>query len=318
MRIDFSTLISWTLAAALMTAPLPLRAQEEPGAGALRIEHTPITFSARGQPITMKVKIVGPEENVDSVTLYYALFKDAAPFRVPMRSSGLGLYVGTIEAGLLTGVDSVSYYIEAMDKNGALSETSWQTITFKDPSSKVPAPAPTAAPAPKLAPPAQDIKPTKERSSAATVGIIAGGAAAVVAGALLLSDSGGGGGGSSSGGDTNLAQKAGTYNGSVTRCFTPSGDSSSCSNHAMNIVIDSHGGVFTETLHPGQSLHGQISGSSFTLAASADDQGPDTTGDVIYNGTVINNNHIVGSISGSATSSSGSGDYSGSFSANKQ
>jgi hypothetical protein len=315
MQIDGRFWVTCLLALGLAAAPLPVRA-EAPEGGAIRVEHNPVTFAVRGQPLTLKAKVLGSEDNVESVTLYYALFKDAAPFRVPMRSSGLGLYVGTIESGLLTGVETVSYYIEAMDKNGALSETPWQTVAFKDPGRKATIPADEAVPPPVLAPPAPPIAPPGEKSSATTVGIIAGGAAAVVAAALLLSGDDGGDDGGSGGSDTNTAAKAGNYSGSSSTCFTLQGGPTSCSNRPCTIVIDAQGRVFSDSLDPNQSLTGNLSGNDFTLVAEIDD-GAGTTGERVYSGTVVNNNRIVGSVSGNVTTPVGPGSFNGSFSAAK-
>lgn len=92
-------------------------------AQSLAITHDPVPFALRGQPLTLKAKVQGAAK-LESVTLYYALFRDAAPFRVAMKSSGMDYYVGSIEANVLGGVDSVSYYIEAQDDS---RETSLRT-----------------------------------------------------------------------------------------------------------------------------------------------------------------------------------------------
>ena len=143
-----------------------------------------------------------------------------------------------------------------------------------------------------------------------------GSAVAVGGAAILLSGGGGGGGGGSSNNDTNdLAAMSGTYNGSVTTCFTPDGGSPSCETHSMAIVIDINGTVLSDSLHEGQQLVSAVSGNDFTLTA---DLSGDEVGQIIYNGTVVDDNRIVGSISGGATSLTlGPGSYSGSFTANK-
>ncbi len=96
----------------------------------LSIAHNAVPFAVRGQPLTLKAKVTGAVEP-ESVTLYYALFRDAAPFRVPMKSTGLGYYVGTIEASVVAGVDSFSYYLEAQDKNGSITETPWHEVPLR-------------------------------------------------------------------------------------------------------------------------------------------------------------------------------------------
>ena len=312
------------LLAGWMLSPAPALAQPT------AIAHDPIPFAVRGQPLTLKAKVTGAAE-IDSVTLYYALFRDAAPFRVPMKSTGLNYYVGTIDAGLLTGVDAVSYYIEAQDKSGALTETPWYEVTFRKPDTKpaatetgtvMPAPGP-AGPAPVIPISRGTAPASSEDGGWKTPALIAGGAAVVLGGAYALSDSGGGGGGGSDddddddnngGGTTN--DPSGTYAGTVTTCFTPDGGSASCQSSAMQIVIDSQGTVFSETIYPGQQLTDSLDGSqAFTLSATVADGG--TNGVVNFEGAVVGSK-ILGSVSGSATTPDGQGTYSGSFSADKQ
>lgn len=293
------------------------------------IEHTPIPFAVRGQALTMKAKVTGAEEPA-SVTLYYALFRDAAPFRVAMKSTGLGYYVGTIDSGLLTGVESVSYYIEAQARNGSITETPWYEVDFRQPGTAapiapssgtgspaaMPTPAP-AAPAPVI--PAPSVSPSGSSSDSnwKTPALIAGGAAVVLGGAYLLSDSDSGSdddnGGGGGGGTTN--DPSGTYAGTVTTCFTPEGGVATCDSAPMQILVDSQGIVFSETLYPPQQLTSLLSGNAFTLTASVNEGG--TNGTVNFEGAVVGNK-VLGSVSGTATIPGGSGAYSGSFSATKQ
>lgn len=289
-----------------------------PAAGpSTSIAHDPIPFAVRGQPLTLKAKVTAAEEP-PAVTLYYALFRDAAPFRVSMKATGLGYYVGTVEAGLLTGVDSISYYIEVQDPSGAITETPWYEVDFRDPTAKekeaaMPVPAP-AAPAPVI-PVSRSAEPTpSSQSNWKTPALIAGGAAVVLGGAYLLSDSGGGG--SDDGGGGSDEDPAGTYAGSVTRCFAVSNASQQCESHAMQILVDAQKIVFTDTLHPGQQLTGQLNADNgFVLNASV--SGGGTNGTVVYEGNVVGQK-ILGSVSGSATTPSGEGQYSGTFSSTKQ
>jgi hypothetical protein len=300
------------------------------------IAHDPIPFALRGQPLTLKAKVTGSAD-IENVTLYYALFRDAAPFRVAMKSTGLNYYVGTIDAGLLTGVESISYYIEAQDKSGALTETPWYDVTFRKPDAKT-APAGTAVmPTPGPAAPAPVIPVSSAAGSAPekqgswkTPVLIAGGAAVLLGGAYALSDSGGGsdkpeededddddnGGGDDDGGGATTNDPSGTYAGTVTTCFTPEGGAAACESMAMQFVVDDQGIVFSETIYPGQQLTDLLDASQgFTLTATVDQGG--TNGAVNFEGAVVGSK-ILGSVSGTATTPDGQGAYSGSFSANKQ
>ena len=306
----------------------------EAQAEAISIRHTPITRAVPGQPLTLKASVTGGEGRISTVTLHYALFRDAAPFRVAMNASGMDLYVGTLNADLLRGATAFSYFISAEDAGGNFEETDWYQVTFK-------APTPVAATPPQAARPATApliVQPTRpqtqvrtpvaptqpapaprqdrsEGMSAATVGIIAGGAAAIGIGAYLLSDSGGGGSSSSSssGDGSEPIDAAGTYNGTVNICLTPEGSSSSCEARPASILIDANGTAFSDTLQPGQSLSDRLSGNTFTLQANVNDPGAGTTGTILYSGDVIGN-RIIGTISGTADINGVTGIYSGSFS----
>lgn len=287
-------------------------------ARAVTIAHDPVPFAVRGQPLTLKAKITGAEEPV--ATLYYALFRDAAPFRVTMKATGLDYFVGTLDAGLISGVDAISYYIEVQDKSGAITETPWYKVEFRAPEAKsstaLPPPGP-AGPAPVI-PVSSTPAPSKQDGNWKTPALVAGGAAVVLGGAYLLtnddgdSDSGddGGGGG---GGTTN--DPSGVYNGTVTTCFTPDGGAAACDSAPMSIVVGDNDVVFSETLRPGQQLVGQLVDSSFTLTAAVNENG--TNGTIQFEGTLVGTK-ILGSVSGAATTPGGQGSYTGSFSANKQ
>lgn len=296
-------------------------------AQSMAIAHDAIPFAVRGQPLTLKAKITGAE-TPESVTLYYALFRDAAPFRVPMKATGLGYYVGTIDAGVVAGVDAFSYYIEAQDKNGAIVETPWYDVPFRRAESKpaapavapmpMPSPAGPAAPAPVIAA-SPEKRAVPEENSWKKPALIAGGAAVVLGGAYAISQSGGGGsdsndsgGGGDDGGDPDPADAQGTYAGTVSSCLTSTGGVTACESSSMSIVIDVNGVVFSETIHPGQQLTGNLNGSSFTLVSVSSAGGTNST--INYDGNLVNNK-ILGSVSGST---SDGGTYSGSFSATKQ
>ena len=280
-------------------------------AQSMKITHDPVPFAVRGQPLTLKAK-VDAATPPQSVTLYYALFRDAAPFRVAMKSTGLGYYVGAIEANLLGGVDSVSYYIEAQDENGALAETPWYDVKFREPRpSERPVAAAPPAPMPAGPAPAVPVSDAGE-SSWKTPALIVGGAAVVLGGAYAISESGGGGGGGGGGDPTTNAP--GTYAGTVTTCESPSGAPTTCDTRNFSILIDSRNVVFSDSIRPGQQLTGQLINNRFTLTAVVNSGG--TNGTINYNGSWVNNS-VVGQITGSATSPAGPVAYSGTFSADR-
>lgn len=292
--------VAFSLALALASGPAlaEVAANQAP-----QVSHQPVTTAVRGQGLTLKAKVTDDHGKVASVTLYYTLSKDAAPFEVPMNPVGLDLYLGTIEAGVLAGINSLSYYIEAQDDVGAAVETPWRVIEIRDAKSPADAPA-------KVAPSGGD-------EGGIHWGYVAGAAAVAGGVALLVAGGGGGGGGSDSGSTnvtTNVNTRAGTYAGSVTTCFTPDEGSPACETHGMTIVIDSSGRVLSETLNEDQQMTGQLSGDDFTLTADAPES--DGEGEIVYAGTVVGS-RIVGSISGSASSTNGAGSYSGSFTAGK-
>lgn len=299
---------------AMLAVPAPVRAEK---GGPIKINHTPVTWAVKGQSLTLKARVSGGVGGIDNVTLYYALFRDAAPFRVVMVSSGMDTYVGTIESGLLTGVEHVSYYIEAQDKEGTIEETPWYDVKFKNPEvapatrgGTTPYGASTPAPA------------NEEGTSALTIGLIAGGAAAVAAGAYFLSDSGssddgdGDGGGGGGGGD-NTVTNAGNYAGNSTLCRSSAGGTQ-CETTSATFVIDSAGRIFSDTLSPGRSLTGTVSGNEFSLVADLTGSQEGLTGTAVYSGTVINGTRIIGTITGNYDQFGVPGTFSGTFSATRQ
>jgi hypothetical protein len=270
------------------------------------IKHEPVTVAVRGQPITILANITDDSGLVKSATLFYSASKDAAPFRSPMKSSGTSLYYGTIPAGVISSVDSISYYIEALDHVDAAQETPWHTIAIKD----------ATAPAKTIEPAAADVSASQAPAgksggpSALTVGAIAVGAAAVVGGAVLLANSGGDSSGDGGGGS---GTEAGTFVGSVTECSSLNGASSSCNSHSILINISNTGVVTSDSLREGVSLEGPLRGSEFALVAQLTGV---STGEVVYSGTVVDQ-RIFGSITGSSESSAGKSIYSGTFTATK-
>lgn len=296
-------IIGWAILGAVLAS----------AAWALTISHDPVPFAVKGQPLTLRAKVEGGREP-HTVTLYYQLFKDAAPFRVAMKSTGLGYYVGAIEANLLVGVDSVSYYVEAQDADGLLAETEWYTVKLRDPrpsDRQVPAVIPPPAPAPAGPAPEIPVSQTDEAPSWRTPALIAGGAAVVLGGAYLLSQSGGGGDDGSGSGGGSSTNAPGNYAGTVTLCTTPPAASTTCQTDPFQLLIDSRNIVFSDSLRPGQSMTAPLLNNRFTLTASV------PGGTIAYNGAWVDNT-IVGQISGSATSVAGTVVYSGTFSANRQ
>lgn len=303
-------------------------AQSAEATSAIKITHAPASFAIKGQALTLRAKVTGGSGGVESVTLYYALFRDAAPFRVNMAPSGMDMYVGTIEAGLLSGLASISYYIEAQDRDGAIEETPWYDLSFKDPDAKgvtppgrspVPAPVAPSDPGRRGGGTGAD---DDEGMSGLTIGLIAGGAVALGAGAYFLADSGGSdGGGSGGGSNTNtnsvVGAKAGTYRGNVTTCRTLGANPATCETKSASIIIDSNGRVFSDTLVQGSSLSANLSGNDFVLTAPVSNSAEGWTGTIVFNGTVLSDNRIVGSISGAIDQAGTVGNHSGSFSLNK-
>lgn len=278
------------------------------------IQHDPVSYAIRGQSLTLKAKVTDADTGVQDVTLYYALFRDAAPFRVPMRSTGLDFYIGTIDASMIRDAERLSYYIEAQDKDGAIKETTWYDVEFRKaeeaPVTKAGEPVPTPVPG----------GSREEGINWKTVGLVAGGVAVVAGGAALIAGGGGGGGsdgGDNGGGGNTVTNQAGTYAGTVTTCLTTSGQTPQCESHNCTIIVDNKGTVFSETLINGKQLTGSLSGNSFLLSGPANVEGTVAEGTINFNGTVLSD-RIVGSITGTATTSGGAGSYSGTFSASKQ
>jgi hypothetical protein len=287
---------------------------------AMVIDHAPAEWAIKGQALTLRAKVTGGAGGVENVTLYYALFKDAALFRVVMVLSGMDMYVGTIESGVLSGLETLSYYIEAQDKDGAIQETPWYDVAFKDPDAKVeddtrsPVPAPVAASSGKGKGAPADSSGKEGKSSALTVGLIAGGAVALGAGAYLVSkddsDSGGGGGG-----DTNSvpAVRTGTYRGTATIITTFGTNEPSVDvNDSASVIIDSNGRVYSDDLFDGADMESTLSGNRFVLSANVTG---DRVGTINFNGSFTSDTTIAGSITGSFTEDGVSGGkYTGSFS----
>lgn len=287
------TCLMFLFLASLFVAGRSFSATPEP----LRIEHSPVTLAVKGQEVLFRTQIKPGAKPVKAVTLFYAVSRDAAPYKVVMQNSGIGWYTGTISAQVTAGLSQILYYIEARDTSDATTETPWHTIVVNNPGTALP-----GQPAPAL----QQRSWTKPALIAGGV-ILAGGAA------LALSSGGGGGDGSSTP-DVTTNNTAGTYGGTVTLCVQPPGSSSSCSSRAMSFAIDANNTVSSDTLAEGQRLEGKLSGANFLLVSSVSTT--NGTGEIQYLGTVVNN-RISGSIQGTLTTPTGTGTYSGNFSASK-
>lgn len=292
MKLNYSCLMFLVLAS-LFGAGTSFSATAEP----LRIEHAPVTLAVKGQDVLFRTQVNPGAKPVKVVTLFYAVSRDAAPYKVVMQNSGVGWYTGTISAHMTAGLSQILYYIEARDTSDATTETPWYTIVVKN--TGVPSTAQQA--------------PGDQGRSWTKPALIAGGVILAGGAALALSSGGGGGGGGSSP-DGTATNAAGTYSGTVTLCVQPPGSSSSCSSRAISILIDANNTVSTDTLSDGQHLEGKLSGANFLLVASVTET--NGTGDIQYLGTLVNN-RISGSIQGTLTTPTGTGTYSGNFSAAK-
>lgn len=286
---------------------------------ALTITHEPASWAIKGQALTLRAKVTGGSGGIDNVTLYYALFKDAAPFRVDMTSSGMDMYVGTIESGVLSDLASISYYIEAQDAGGAIEETPWYDVSFKDPESKGSEADRSNVPAP--------VEPTSGRGkktsgaddgggSALTIGLIAGGAVALGAGAYLVSQSGGSDDDNGGGGvDTNTVppNRTGTYSGTATIITSFGTNQTSDVNPSASVIVDSKGVVYSETLYDGADLETTLAGNSFRFSEPVNSS--NRVGTIVFDGFFTGDSGINGSISGNFTEDGvAGGTFSGSFS----
>lgn len=275
------------------------------------IVHDPVEVAVRGQPITILARVTDPSGQVKSVTLFYSVSKDVAPFRTPMQTTGRAdTYYGTIPAEHLAKAETIYYYIEAMDPNETAQETPWYTISVRSASQGArEGVAKKAAASAGIS--SSEATPDNEPTVRwGTVGLIAGGAAAVVGGAFLISGGGGGGGDSSEG------IQPGDYDGSVTECFTPEGGATDCASHSMTIRIDADGKVSSSTLRDGAFLEDVLRGNKFTFTVPLNDP-TNGVGQIVYSGTIANDT-IVGTISGEAMKPTGTGQFSGTFSATKR
>lgn len=281
-------------------------------AKSLSLQHTPVSVAIRGQPFIVRAQVTAGAQAVKSVTLFYSTSRDAAPFGVAMQPAAGGLYIGSIPDNVLAGLEQLSYYIAAEDAVGATTETAWFMVRVKTPQPGDAAPTRSGA---------VSGSETGERPGWVTPALVAGGVL-LVGGAVAVaagSGGGGGGGGSDDGGSTNVTTNtvsnlSGKYVGSSTECEQMTGGSPSCSSHSIQISISSGGRVSSSTLRPGTALEGNLSGINFVLNAPVTGS---AAGEINYIGSVVEG-RIVGSIEGSATASTGTVHYTGTFNAVKQ
>jgi len=266
------------------------------------IEHSPVKVAIRGQNILFRAKVIDDSRSIESVTMFYAVSRDAAPYKVAMSPAGAGVYTGTISSDLTAGLQQLLYYIEAKDSLGAVSETPWYTVEIK-------AGTPTTTPTAKVGAAATSEKESSWKKPA----LIAGGALAVGGAALAIMGGGGSSGGSGSGSGV-ATNTAGTYTGTASVYFQPSGGTPTGSTYPITIAISDKGLVSSDTLFDGAHMEGQLSGANFLLTATVSQ--PDRTGEIQFLGVVINN-RIAGTVQGYATAADSSGTYTGTFSAAK-
>jgi hypothetical protein len=260
------------------------------------IRHEPVKVGVRGQPLSVRAVVTDKTGAIAGVNLYYTTSRDAAPYKLPMLSTGAGGYLGTVAGDLLASATQLFYYVEAVDDQDAAAETPYYSVALRAPQSGAGGAPPDGGSGRTWVKPA----------------LYTGGALALIGGAALAAGSGGGGDSGGAGATTN----AGSYAGSVTTCFEPAGGTPACESHAMRIFVSTDGVVSSDSLREGQYLEGRLSGRSFTLIATVDEA--DRKGQIRYEGEVIQN-RIAGSISGSAVlTGGGSGNYSGAFTATRQ
>lgn len=257
-----------------------------------RIEHTPVTVGMRGQPLMIRARVVAQGPAVKSVTLHYSASRDAAPFAVPMQATTGEAYIGTIPAGIVGSVETLTYYLSAEDAVGATAETPWTTVRIQG----------TAGSAVSSGRPGW-VKPA----------LIGGGVVLAAGAAAIIIDQSGGSSGGGGGGIP--ADVPGTYRGSSTQCETLSGAPPVCDTRIFSVTIGTDGKVSSSSLRPGVTMETQLSGSSFVLSSRVKATGTD--GEIRYAGNV-SDGRLFGSIEGSSGSGTNAVVYTGAFSANKQ
>lgn len=269
------------------------------------IKHDPVHVALPGQSIAVRATIVG--ETPRSVSLFFTPSRDVAPFRLPMRASGEGVYAVTIPELNLAGLREVYYYIEARDLADNAAETPWYTVTIQ----MVEPAAPAAAGATKRTTMAPATAPEKEQGRWVMPTLIGAGILAAGGIAYAVADN-------ASGDDDDAPSTpsaAGTYTGTETTCIQRPDTGSSCASDGFTLTIDDQGVVKTSDLRDGTTMQTTLSASAFVLVASYDQDG--FVGEIQYVGNVVDQ-RVVGSIQGSASGDLGTATFSGSFSGVKR
>ncbi len=255
------------------------------------IRHDPVRAAPKGQAIQIRATVTA-DQGVNSVTLYYAVSRDAAPFKQAMQDAGAGAFIGTIPASLLDAASEIFYYVEATDRTDAISETPWHRINLR-----------AAAETPPDQPGATSRSWKKPALIAGGIAL-AGGAAALIAGSQ---------GGDDGGGATTT--NTGTFAGTVTTVLDITGESPSVETRPVSFTVVSSGIVTSDNLQPGRHLEGTLRDNAFSMTGRVDD--PDKTGEIRYQGALLGS-RIVGSLTGSVVTTNGAvGVYSGTFTADK-
>lgn len=287
-------MIKQVLAFILLVAASTSMAADQPP----RIIHEPVKAAVSGQPVYIRATVRDDKGAAKAVNLYCSVSSDSAPFKVAMRASGAGAFIGSIPKTLIQNAGKVSYYIEAVDSLEQASETPWYTIKLKASAAKASATG------------------EKKRSWKKPLLITAGTAAAVGIGVAVA------GGGSDDGDDGNGGTTptdgdgSGIYRGNATRVFTLSGGDPIQETYAIELNLLDGTAISSPDLHPEGPMSAVVSSDSFTMVGPVSTNG--LTASVNYIGT-ISGSIISGRITGGAVTATGTnGTYSGFFSANKQ
>lgn len=258
-----------------------------------RITHEPVKAGVKGQPVYIRATVLDDKGPAKEVNLYCSVSSDSAPFKVSMRASGAGSFIGTIPDSLVVNSTQVSYYIEAVDALDQSSETPWYSVKFTN------------------AEPGGQIQPANERKETSTWRkplMIAGGAALAVGAGFAVANSGSD--------DDDAPDPDGLFSGSANRYFQMQGGAATAETYTVVFNLIDGNKIATDDLHPGVHLESMLSGGSFTMTAQVND--PSMTGEVVYSGNMAGTK-ITGTISGSIVTTDGvNGTYSGIFSADKQ
>jgi len=239
--------------------------------GVPTLQHDPIQVAEKGKPLGVRATVRDAGARLDSVSLYYAASRGMSPFRIPMSSSGAGIWYGTIPGHMVGPGAQMFYYIQAENVDGETRETDWQTVKLMEAGiapKDIPAASSVAYQAQRQAVPAgaqrTSVPAPRQKSGKSKylipAAIIVGGAVAI-GGALALADSGGG---SSGGGDD--PDVDGNYGGNYDLCFEPTSVSNTttiCDAGLVNVYI-TDGSVEVVGLWESEVLTGPVNGQTFS------------------------------------------------------